>query len=77
MVKSIKDSIVKTWVEIKARYCCKSCGHTYYRNNRGWFSVNPLHVEEYNDARQKLNSDLSKKIRKCPKCSCDVKPQRL
>jgi len=76
-MKTVTNNPAKTLVEIRVKYPCTKCGHTFYRKNKGDFSANPLLAEEYNNARRKLHSELYKRVRKCPKCSCDVKPKEI
>ena len=64
----------KHYVEISAKYYCK-CGHKFYRNNRDWFTVNPLNTNDYNTSRNELKGTLKKKVRNCPKCGSVVKPK--
>lgn len=74
MLKSVKETYPKHYVEINCRYHCQ-CGHKFYRKNRDWFTVNPLNTKSYNESRKEILERMKKKIRKCPQCKNTVKPK--
>jgi len=76
IVKTVTTTYSKNYVEINAKYICK-CGHTFYRKNRDWFTLNPLSTLDYNASRNKIKEEQSKRIRECPRCSEKVKPKVL
>lgn len=65
----------KQYVRVNKKYTCK-CGHKFQRANSDWFTNNPFNPKSDSECRQDIIKAQSKKIRKCPKCKSDCKPNK-
>ena len=63
------------YVRNTVKYICK-CGHKFTRVNSSRFTMNPFNKMSYEDCVKKYKKENLERIRCCPKCQANVKPQK-
>lgn len=75
MIYSIKTTYAKQWVKNTIKYVCK-CGHKFTRLNTSWFTINPFNTKPADQCRKEYTAENKSRVRPCPKCKKDVRPQK-
>lgn len=73
-MRTIHQTFDKRWLSAQCTYICK-CGHRFVRENRDWYTINPFNTESPSEIAASIRKKLFSRVRPCPKCKKEVKPQ--